>query len=107
MSRGSTAAAKNACFSIGALSPKRSSKLRAHAPQVEKWQRSELTDVTAKVVIYEAFVEGKLETPKHLARNVHDLYFEPLRVAVHNGSNAGCIVTLSCGAQQPPTPILS
>ena len=45
--------------------------------QVEAWQRSELTDVTAKVVIYEAFVEGKLEAPKHLARNVHDLYFEP------------------------------
>jgi Domain of unknown function (DUF932) len=45
--------------------------------QVEAWQRSELTDVTAKVVIYEAFVEGKLEAPKHLARTVHDLYFEP------------------------------
>jgi hypothetical protein len=35
------------------------------------------TDVTAKVVIYEAFVEGKLEAPKHLARTVHDPYFEP------------------------------
>jgi len=45
--------------------------------QVEPWQRSELTDVTAKVVIYEAFVEGKLEPPKHLARTVHELYFEP------------------------------
>jgi hypothetical protein len=45
--------------------------------QVETWQRSELTDVTAKVVIYEAFVEGRLEAPKHLARTVHDLYFEP------------------------------
>jgi hypothetical protein len=45
--------------------------------QVETWQRSELTDVTAKVVIYEAFVEGKLETQKHSARTVHDLYFEP------------------------------
>jgi hypothetical protein len=41
------------------------------------WQRSELTDVTAKVVIYEAFLEGKLKAPKHLARRVHDLYFEP------------------------------
>jgi len=29
------------------------------------------------VVIYEAFVEGKLEAPKHLARTVHDLYFDP------------------------------
>jgi len=45
--------------------------------QVETWQKSELTDVTAKVVIYEAFVEAKLEAPKRLARNVHDLYFEP------------------------------
>jgi hypothetical protein len=36
-----------------------------------------LTDVSAKVVIYEAFIEGKLEAPKHLARTVHDLYFEP------------------------------
>jgi hypothetical protein len=34
--------------------------------------------VTAKVVIYEAaFVEGKLKAPKHLARTLHDLYFEP------------------------------
>jgi len=29
--------------------------------QVEAWQRSELTDVAAKVVIYEAFVESRLE----------------------------------------------
>jgi len=41
--------------------------------QVEAWQRSELTDVTAKVVIYEAFVEGRLEAPKHLARSVQAL----------------------------------
>ena len=45
--------------------------------QLETWQRSELTYVTAKVVIYEAFIEGKLEAPKHLARTVHDLYLEP------------------------------
>jgi hypothetical protein len=45
--------------------------------QVEAWQKSELADVTAKVVIYEAFIEGRLEVPKHLARTVHDLYFEP------------------------------
>ena len=55
--------------------------------QVEAWQRSELTDVTAKVVIYDAFVEGKLEAPKHLARTVQNLYFEDfeaLRFAKHN-----------------------
>ena len=45
--------------------------------QVEAWQKYELTDVTAKVVIYEAFFEGRLEAPKHLTRAVHDLYFEP------------------------------
>ena len=33
--------------------------------QVDGWQQV-LADVTAKVVIYEAFVEGKLEAPKHL-----------------------------------------
>lgn len=45
--------------------------------EVEAWQKAELTDVTAKVVIYEAFVEGKLEAPKHLVGTVHDLDFEP------------------------------
>jgi hypothetical protein len=44
---------------------------------VEAWRRSELTNVTAKVVIYDAFVEGKLEAPNRLVRTVHDLYFEP------------------------------
>ena len=46
--------------------------------QVEAWQKCELTEVTAKVVIYVAFVEGKLGAPKHLACTVHDLYFEPI-----------------------------
>ena len=45
--------------------------------QVETWQKNQLTDVTAKGAIYESFVEGKLEAPKHLARTVHNLYFEP------------------------------
>ena len=36
-----------------------------------------MAEVTAKEVIYEAFIEGRLEAPKHLARSVHDLYFEP------------------------------
>jgi hypothetical protein len=47
--------------------------------QVEAWQRSEVTDVSAKLIIHQAFVEGKLEAPKHLARMVHDLYFDPLQ----------------------------
>ena len=63
------------CISVGVDRMQRN--FEPMRKQVEAWQRSELADVTAKVVIYEAFVEGKLEAPKHLARTVHDLYFEP------------------------------
>jgi hypothetical protein len=44
---------------------------------VELWRGQQITDVTAKMVIYEAFVEGALEVPRHLVRTVHDLYFNP------------------------------
>jgi len=44
---------------------------------VEKWRSNQLTDVTARLVIYRAFIESELEVPKHLARPVHDLYFNP------------------------------
>jgi hypothetical protein len=63
------------CISVGVDRMQRN--FEPMRKQVEAWQRCELTDVTAKVVIYEAFVEGRLEAPKHLARSVHDLYFEP------------------------------
>jgi hypothetical protein len=63
------------CISVGVDRMQRN--FEPMRQQVEAWQRSELTDVTAKVVIYEAFVEGRLEAPKHLAHTVHDLYFEP------------------------------
>ena len=62
---------------LQAQPPSRDQRIEEMQKQIEAWQKSELTDVTAKVVIYEAFVEGKLEAPKHLARAVHDLYFEP------------------------------
>ena len=45
--------------------------------QVELWRQAELTDVSAKMIIYHAFIEGELEVPRHLARRVHDLYFDP------------------------------
>ena len=45
--------------------------------QVEAWRSNELTTVAAKMIIYEAFIESELEVPKHLARRVHDFYFEP------------------------------
>jgi hypothetical protein len=63
------------CISVGVDRMQRN--FEPMRKQVEAWERSELTDVTAKVVLYEAFVEGKLEAPKHLGRAVHGLYFEP------------------------------
>jgi hypothetical protein len=45
--------------------------------QVEAWRQSQLSDVSAKMIIYRAFIEGGLEVPKHLAKPVHDLYFSP------------------------------
>jgi len=45
--------------------------------QVEVWKGTRLADESAKLVIYRAFVEGELDVPKHLARRVHDLYFNP------------------------------
>jgi hypothetical protein len=43
--------------------------------QVETWHQIELSDVSAKMIIYQAFIESELEVPKHLARRVHDFYF--------------------------------
>lgn len=45
--------------------------------QVEAWKATRIPDETAKLVIYRAFVQGDLDVPKHLARRVHDLYFDP------------------------------
>jgi Domain of unknown function (DUF932) len=45
--------------------------------QVEAWKASRLSDEAAKLTIYRAFVEGKLDAPRHLGRRVHDLYFNP------------------------------
>ena len=45
--------------------------------QIEIWRQSLLPEEVAKLIIYRAFVEGELEAPKHLARRVHDLYFNP------------------------------
>jgi hypothetical protein len=45
--------------------------------QVETWRQSELTDVTARIIIYQAFIECELDVPRHLARRVHEFYFEP------------------------------
>ena len=44
---------------------------------MDAWQASQLTDVSVKLIIYQAFIESDLEVPKHLARPVHDHYFNP------------------------------
>ena len=44
---------------------------------IQKWRQAQLTDGDAKLVIYKAFVEGNLDAPRHLARRVHELYFNP------------------------------
>jgi hypothetical protein len=65
---------------LNALSIGVDSMQRNFAPMVqavELWQHSQLSDVSAKLLIYEAFVESRLEVPRHLDRRVHELYFNP------------------------------
>ena len=57
--------------------------------QVEAWKITHLPDEIAKLVIYRAFVEGELDVPKHLARRVHDLYFNPQ--SVRDGGARPCL----------------
>jgi len=45
--------------------------------QVENWRAQQLSAELAKLTIYRAFIEGDLDVPRHLARRVHDLYFNP------------------------------
>src|ERR1700680_1997832 len=45
--------------------------------QVERWRESQLSEVAAKLIIYQAFIEGDIDLPKHLASPVHQLYFNP------------------------------
>jgi Domain of unknown function (DUF932) len=45
--------------------------------QVDVWKNHQLPDAQAKLTIYDAFIGDKLCVPKHLARVVHQEYFEP------------------------------
>jgi hypothetical protein len=38
--------------------------------QVEAWRETELSNVAAKMTVYEAFIESELEAPKHLVRGL-------------------------------------
>jgi hypothetical protein len=44
--------------------------------QVELWGKTQITDDTAKLIFYSAFINGKLEAPRSLPE-IHRLYFEP------------------------------
>ncbi|HET7433722.1 MAG TPA: DUF932 domain-containing protein [Thermoanaerobaculia bacterium] len=45
--------------------------------QVDAWRGYELPDDRARLIIYRAFIEDGLDAAKHLARVVHQQYFEP------------------------------
>lgn len=45
--------------------------------QVENWRRTQLTDDQARLILYSAFVEAKLDAPRSLLPDVHRQYFEP------------------------------
>jgi len=45
--------------------------------QVDRWRAQQLSTEAAKLTIYGAFIEGDLDVPKHFARRVHELYFNP------------------------------
>jgi hypothetical protein len=45
--------------------------------QVESWRQTQISDAQARLTFYSAFVDGKLDAPKSLLPDVHQLYFEP------------------------------
>ena len=47
------------------------------ADQITTWRGAQITDGQAKEIIYRAFIEEELDAPKHLARIVHNEYFNP------------------------------
>jgi hypothetical protein len=63
------------------------------ADQIDQWQESRITDEEARLIIYRAFIEDTLDAPKHLARKVHEFYFDPMmqefaprtKWSLHNG----------------------
>ena len=44
---------------------------------IERWREQQLSDLDAKLSIYEVFIEERINLPKHLMRSVHDHYFNP------------------------------
>ena len=44
---------------------------------VESWRQTQLSEISAKLLIYRAFIECELDVPKYYGRQVHDAYFNP------------------------------
>ena len=44
---------------------------------VSRWRETQISDATAKLLIYDAFVEGGMDLPKYLMRQTHEYYFNP------------------------------
>jgi hypothetical protein len=61
---------------IGGAVDKMQRNFKPLVRQIDAWKGFELSDQSAKLVIYRAFIEGS-EFPKHLSREVHRQYFEP------------------------------
>lgn len=45
--------------------------------QIDQWQCCAVEDDQARLIIYEAFVAGQLDAPRHILPAVHRHYFEP------------------------------
>jgi len=45
--------------------------------EIDAWRNHSLTDGRAKELIYNAFIGGDLDVPRHLARDIHRNYFQP------------------------------
>jgi len=54
--------------------------------QIATWQAQRLEDNEAKLLLYQAFVEGKLQAPKSLLPVVHSHYFQPQHQEFQPGS---------------------
>jgi hypothetical protein len=74
--------------------------------QVEAWKATRISDESAKLVIYRAFVQGDLDVPRHLARRVRDLYFIQ-RSSNLLGERLGASPTHSQALSRNSTPFLS
>jgi hypothetical protein len=45
--------------------------------QIDGWKQYQLTDGTAKNIIYDAYLDDELALPRHLLRPIHEAYFNP------------------------------